>query len=200
MNKTKRIKYSLGLIVLVLAVTMIGRTNSNYYSEANIGMPAAVPVISLEGSSDEKTLEFNEYGWAVYRFDVVNGKIGDDGLFYVNEVDMEFYVNPIEEVTDLSLEPYNLYPIKADGQLEETPIPFVEGKGYGPIDLPYKVDDQTVQNEQGYMESKYIKRQQFALVYKYEECEVGSQSCEIKANEAGKKYNVRLEVKAYQKT
>lgn len=202
-KKRRRLKKKWRIVFNVLVITIIlfsvNKTRSNYNTSADISMQNAIPIVNIEASNDPKTIEFNEYGWLVYNFDIVNGKLGKDGLFYVNEVDMEYYINIVKDSGDLNLNAYNLYTLDDDSILNKTPVPYVEGKGYGPFDLPYKQDDETVLNKEGYIESKYIERKHFAFVYKYGECEVGDQNCVVNAKEAGTEFKFHVEVKAYQK-
>ncbi len=190
--------YILNSFIIAFILFSINETVSNYNTKANISTTNAIPILNIEAHTPSKEIQFIDYGWATHSFDVINGKIGSDGLFHVNEVDMEYYINAVKDSGDLSLSLKGLYYLNDDGSLGES-IPFVEGKGYGPIDLPYKKDDEVVLNPSGYYESKYIKRVHYLLVYTYETCEVGSTNCIIDANEAGKDYKFHIEAKAYQK-
>lgn len=203
-KKKVRFKKTLTFMLYVVGLTIIffsvNKTVSRYNTTINISTLNALPILDIESSDNGKILEFIDYGWATYNFDIINGKMGNDGIFYVNEIDMEYYIDVVKDSGDLSLKLKALY-IKNDNSSEGLgePIPYVEGKGYGPFDLPYKVDDQVVLNPLGYYESKYISRVHYMLVYTYGTCESGDQRCIVNANEAGKDYNFHIEIKAYQK-
>ncbi len=203
MNTSKRLKKHWHLILNIVMITIIlfsiNKTVSGYKTTAHISTLNAIPVLHIETITPSKELEFIDYGWATHSFDIINGKLDKNGVFYVNEVDMEYYINAVQDSGELPLNLQALYILNDDGSLKGEAIPYIEGKGYGPFELPYKIDDQVVLNPLGYFESKYVSRVHYMLVYTYESCTSGNQNCEIDAYDAGKEYKFHIEVKAYQK-
>lgn len=197
----KHWKYIFSIVMIFTILFSVSITFSGYKSSANVSIDTAVPIVNIESGLNRKILEFNEYGWATYGFDIVNGKIGSNGTFYINEIDMEYYIQAVKDSGSLDLNLKGLYRIKDDGTLDEGAglLPYVEGKGYGPFNLEYKKDDTTILNPAGYYESKYIKREHYLLVYTYGSCGVGDTNCKVDVGMAGKDYKFHIEVKAYQK-
>lgn len=195
LKKHWRIILNLSLVTIVLF--SVNKTFSGYRTIAHVSTTNAIPILSIE-ATPSKELEFIDYGWATHSFDIVNGKLDEKGVYYVNEIDMEYYIKIVQDSEELPLKLLGLYYLNDDRSLGEA-IPYVEGKGYGPIDLPYKVDDETVLNDQGYYESKYVKRTHFMLAYTYTSCSQGDQHCILDANHAGKDYKFHIEATAYQK-
>lgn len=191
----------INLIMIIIILFFINKTASGYKTTAHVSSLNAMPIINIETGTPSKELDFIDYGWSTHRFDIVNGKMGKDGVFYVNEIDMEYYIDVVKDSGELPLNLKALYILNEDSSLDTTTIPYVEGKGYGPFDLPYKKDDEQILNSAGYYESKYISRVRYLLVYTYGKCGIGDSSCasKIDANEAGKDYKFHIEVKAYQK-
>lgn len=186
----------LSMTIVTIILFSVPKTISRYNTAANISTLNAMPIINVESADYGKILAFKDYGWATYNFDVVNGKVGQDGLFYVNEIDMEYYIKVIQDSGELPLKLLALYN-KSD---LNNPLPYDEEKGFGPFDLPYKVDDELVFNPvAGYYESKYVSRVNYMLVYTYGTCAVGNTNCLVNASEAGKDYKFHIEIKAYQK-
>lgn len=196
LKKHWRIILNLSLVTIVLF--FVNKTFSGYRTIAHVSTTNAIPILSIE-ATPSKELEFIDYGWATHSFDIVNGKLDEKGVFYVNEVDMEYYIDIVQDSGDLPLNLKALYILNDDWSLKGEAISYVEGKGYGPFDLPYKIDDETVLNSSGYYESKYIKRVHYMLVYTYGTCNIGEQNCIVDANDAGKEYKFHVEAKAYQK-
>lgn len=192
---------TVNIVMIIIIFFFVNKTVSGYKTTANISSLNAMPVLSIEVSAEPKEIEFIDYGWATHRFDIVNGKMGKDGLFHVNEVNMEYYIEIRQDSGELPLHFQKLYLLNEDLSLNTTDIHYVSGKGYGPFDLPYKKDDEQILNPDGYYESKYISRTRFMLVYTYGDCEIGDSSCssKIDANEAGEEYNFHIVVNAYQK-
>lgn len=184
--------------IIAIMLFSINSTVSGYKTDATISSLNAIPIVSIESADNEKVIEFIDYGWATYSFDIVNGKMGKDGIFYVNEIDMEYYIQVVKDSGDLSLKLEALYMIDNSGLSD--PLPYVEGKGYGPFNLGYKKDDELVYNEQlGYYESKYVSRVHYMLVYSYGTCGVGNTKCVVDIDEAGKDYKFHVDIKAVQK-
>lgn len=197
-------KYTVLIVNIMMLISLlffINHTASGYKTTTQVSTLNAKPIVSIETATPSKELEFIDYGWATHRFDIVNGKMGKDGIFYVNEIDMEYYVNVVKDSGELPLNLKALYTLNDDLSLNETPIPYVDGKGYGPFELPYKKDDELVLNPEGYYESKYVKRVRYLLVYTYGTCGIGDSSCanKIDVNEAGKDYKFHIEINTYQK-
>lgn len=189
----------LNISMMTVILFSINKTVSGYKTTAHVSTLNAIPILSIETATPSKELDFVDYGWATHSFDIVNGKHDKSGVFYVNEIDMEYYIDVVQDSGDLPLNLKALYILNDDWSLKGDAIPYVEGKGYGPFDLPYKIDDKTVLNSFGYYESKYIKRVHYMLVYTYGTCDIGQQDCIVDANDAGKKYKFHVEAKAYQK-
>ena len=93
----------LNISMMTVILFSINKTVSGYKTTAHVSTLNAIPILSIETATPSKELDFVDYGWATHSFDIVNGKHDKSGVFYVNEIDMEYYIDVVQDSGDLPL-------------------------------------------------------------------------------------------------